>query len=841
MAAGRNPHGHGRQTDAASALVQNTGLHDPAMSPAPPLPALLEAAVQRVKRAVRAAAERTVQSLGLAAMAAHNTFQRDALLTAQFELNRKLQPFQQAFSEAFDEQLRRDQSAARGQGAGAAASQPNWEELSLVENHELEIKVQAERFGLEVTHACEWELRELEAYVGSLLGHARADRERNPLRPEIIGHGVIRAVEATTDRADVRKLLDAELNRSLTAVLRETFAEIVAELRQAGVKPVSLSVRGAGERGDRGDRGDAGRAGAADDGMRDGREGRADYRDTHDSRNAAFNPSGGWRGGRPGVDAGDSARGGLRPRGISRGTPIGQVEPGMMQLLRRLSLVEQPGVEGGSSGWGDDGDSSFSSAGLPNVIHANRDELKQASRGALDHMVIDVIGSLFDQILSDPKVPPQLARQIARLQLPVLRAALGDPSFFSSRKHPVRQFVNRIASMGSAFEDFGDGQAQVFVAKVRDLVQDIVKGDFDQIEIYEQHLAALEAFVAEQARQGVEAQHAGATQLLQQREQALRLDRHYAQRLQDDLQPLAAPAFVRNFVSRVWSRVILKTAERDGVTSARVRELRQTGRDLFMSVQPKATPAQRKAFMAELPRLMQRVNEGLNAIGWADERRRDFFTQLMPAHADTLKQQGGSVLDFNLLSRQVDQALERGLPTPADLPPPAGPVLAAEGDADSEPSFTQDEAARIGFVDEAAVNWNGKVDIDLGAEPEVSAVDLELPGLPASQQQTEPPDPTQGRSLADHVQIGFSYQMHLEGEWQKVRLAHISPGRNFFVFTRGQRHQRTISLTHRMLLRLCDTGRMRAFESAQLLERATARARRQLAALAGQAPAGDAR
>jgi hypothetical protein len=38
-----------------------------------------------------------------------------------------------------------------------------------------------------------------------------------------------------------------------------------------------------------------------------------------------------------------------------------------------------------------------------------------------------------------------------------------------------------------------------------------------------------------------------------------------------------------------------------------------------------------------------------------------------------------------------------------------------------------------------------------------------------------------------------------------------------------------------MLARLCESGRMRAFESAQLLERATARTRRQLAGLSGQA------
>jgi len=73
--------------------------------------------------------------------------------------------------------------------------------------------------------------------------------------------------------------------------------------------------------------------------------------------------------------------------------------------------------------------------------------------------------------------------------------------------------------------------------------------------------------------------------------------------------------------------------------------------------------------------------------------------------------------------------------------------------------------------------------------------------------------------------------MHLDGEWQKVRLNHVSPARTFFVFTRGSRHKQTISLTYRMLVRLCDSSRLRAFESAYLLERATARARRQLAAL----------
>jgi hypothetical protein len=47
-------------------------------------------------------------------------------------------------------------------------------------------------------------------------------------------------------------------------------------------------------------------------------------------------------------------------------------------------------------------------------------------------------------------------------------------------------------------------------------------------------------------------------------------------------------------------------------------------------------------------------------------------------------------------------------------------------------------------------------------------------------------------------------------------------------------------MTHRMLVKLCDAGRLRAVENAYLLERATARARRQLEEMAHPRSAGGA-
>jgi hypothetical protein len=460
---------------------------------------------------------------------------------------------------------------------------------------------------------------------------------------------------------------------------------------------------------------------------------------------------------------------------------------------------------------------------LPNLIYAHRDELRQASTGTLDHMVIDVVGSLFEQILSDPKVPPQMARQLARLQLPVLRVALGDVSFFSSRRHPVRRFVNRIASLACAFDDLDEDPGKRFLGLVRELVQEIVNGDFDQMEVYERELVQLEAYVAEQTAAEVNEQAAGAASLLEGKEHELLQQQRYMQQLQAALTPVAMAEFLREFLAQVWSQAIVLAARRDD-GGALLQRFRRAARELVMSVQPKATPPERKNFLIALPQLMKDLNEGLALIGWPEAAKKDFFARLLPAHAEALKaQQPMRQLDYNLLVKQLDAIL--GQPVPAvDARASAFPVLT---DVVDERRFSDEEKRAIGLISETAVDWDGTVDIDLSAEPELTEVDINIDGLPPP----EPTIPTRGASLADHVELGFAYQMHFDGAWHKVKLSYVSPGRAFFIFTRGRKVQKTISMTARMLARMCESGRMRAFENAYLIERATARARKQLAAL----------
>ncbi|MEP6875034.1 MAG: DUF1631 family protein [Burkholderiales bacterium] len=836
------------------------------------LQATLDAATHTVRATLAIVAGRVSETLSAQGQSSTRITERDLLAAAQFELRRGMNVLLGVFGNEMGTRI--SQESVPPVDSRRKPTEPDWQTLSLVDDSEMEERMFADRISQQISHASEVELRELSAYMGSLMKTGRADQDRNPLRAEVIGAALYRAIEAVTKEAESRKLLARELGAAMAKAMPECYTQVLRGLQASGVQPLVLTVRqveGPGNqlpginsayatlsstRSQAGDleghsasTGDEGHYGGENDGY--------ERRPLRGSGSDGLPASSGYNGGRATSRGGPSSRSG--PSSRAGLTPV-QADAQMMALLRHLSAIssragELDAVARTDTRASSRGSVSTGSGELPavapayaadgltglmavNLIRAHREELLQASGGKLDHMVIDVVGSLFDAILSDTRVPPQMARQIARLQLPVLRVALNDSSFFSSRRHPVRRFVNRIASLACAFDDFDEGPGKQFLERVRALVQEIVEGDFDQVDIYTSKLAALEAFIAEQTQGDAESQ--GTADTLGTKESELRLQQRYTMQLQGALQPMALPTWLSEFLPQVWGQAIVLAVSRDGADSDRAKRYRRVGRDLVMSIMPKGSPALRKKFLMALPPLMKDLNEGLALVGWPETAQRDFFGKLLPAHAESLKGAAQSELDHNMMVKQLETIFNIAVPasetlSAADPVPEVAPDVVAS-------RFSTEEAARVGLVTESAVDWSGAVDIDITADDDTDSGPNTVPGESATARlaaiavdldlnSADPGEPSRGPQLFDHVKLGFAYQMHLKDEWQKVRLAHVSAGRSFFVFTRGKRHQETISMTARMLARMCETGRMRAVESTYLMERATHRARKQLAAL----------
>jgi hypothetical protein len=872
-------------------------------------PAAIDAALQTIQTTLASTAGRVAEQLGASAQSSVRVAERDLFQSSQFDLRRKMGTFQIVFRDTLRDKVQQELNPRPE--VRKKLSHADWQSLSLVDDHEVEERMYADRIGQLIAQESENELRELSSYIGSLLQTARGDLDKHPLRADVLGGALYRAIEAISEESGARKLLARELGMALARAMPECYAAILRDLQARGIQPLSLTVRGVegpgnllpGFNSGYGTLSSTRSHGASElDGEGAGAAGDDAYggpgHSSHGTAAGGFAPArtgygagsgtGYGSGYAPGPGTGTgygpghaaaapTVRGGYGPaRGGSGHGGASAADVQLMTLLRRLTVIasrpgeldalDQAAYDSGLSGrrggagfrLGDAAGSPYGDAGsgglmAVNLIRAHRDELIKASPGQLDHMVIDVVGSLFDQILSDSRVPPQMARQIARLQLPVLRVALHDPSFFSSRRHPVRRFVNRIASLACAFDEFDDGPGKELLARVRALVQDIVDGDFDQIELYSAKLAELETFIEEQTRGGA-VQKSGAVATLDGKESELRIQQRYMLELQSALQPISLPPYLRDFLPQVWSQALVLAVRRDGPASDRAQRYRRVGRDIVMSVQPKGSPMLRKKFLMQLPPLMKDLNEGMQLIGWPEPAQRAFFSQLLPAHAESLKGTPMSELDYNLMAKQLEGIFNTPVPGTEGLS--AADPLPEVDEQIIVQRFSAEEAARVGFVPETAVDWSSNVDIDIGAAPD--AADVAAGDAPATTTRSgdfqdtttdgapldiavdirldsgAPNEPTHGAQLVDHIKLGFAYQMHLKDEWQKVRLAHVSPGRTFFVFTHGKKHQETISMTARMLARMCETGRLRAVESAYLMERATQRARKQLAALGGR-------
>ena len=350
-------------------------------------------------------------------------------------------------------------------------------------------------------------------------------------------------------------------------------------------------------------------------------------------------------------------------------------------------------------------------------------------------------------------------------------------------------------------------------------------------QIYETKLRELETFIEAETAQDA-ADSADIAALLSTKEADLRVQQRYMQMLQRELLDVELPDFLRDFLAQVWSRVQVVVATRDGVDSALAQRMKAAGRELALSVQPKGHPKLRQAFLLKLPSLMKDVNEGLALIQHPEAAKQAFFAELLPAHAACLKAAPTHDLTQRLLEQRLKQVESIAIPTREETAGDSMPTpldsLHTDHSLMSTSAFTAEEIKQSGFIPEAALD-GGSLDInlDLGApdidiDPTLGDLDINL---------DTPPPPAAGLQLVHHIQKGTPYHMVMQGKWQKVRLTWISEGRTFFIFNAGHLHKQTISLTGRTLARMCETGRFKAFEQAELIERATVRARKQLAAL----------
>jgi len=253
-----------------------------------------------------------------------------------------------------------------------------------------------------------------------------------------------------------------------------------------------------------------------------------------------------------------------------------------------------------------------------------------------DEDVINLIAMLFEFILDDRTLPDSLKALIARLQIPMLKVAVLDKSFFSRGSHPARRLLNEIASAAMGWGKCDDYQRDSLYLRIEQVVQRLLNDFVDDPAIFSQLLAEFSAFTHDERRR---------SELLEQRTRDAEEGRAQTeiarQRVADALNVRllgkVLPEVVVQFLQQAWSQVLLLVCLKHGAQSAQWQSSLQTMDELIWSVGLSEDTEAGRHLLEQLPDLLKALRDGLSSAAFDPFITRDFFTQLQALHLQSLQ------------------------------------------------------------------------------------------------------------------------------------------------------------------------------------------------------------
>lgn len=223
-----------------------------------------------------------------------------------------------------------------------------------------------------------------------------------------------------------------------------------------------------------------------------------------------------------------------------------------------------------------------------------------------DSDTIDLVGMLFDYIAQNTAPQSGSRDLLAKLQVPVLRTALGDKDFFTKRNHPARMLLNSVAE-ASALWMHDDDPDSGFVDKMTSLV-DRVSREFDgDVSLIENLLGDLGRHMTQSAKRAeiAERRHIDAAK----GREKLDLARERANTAVARLINRGKPApMVRAVLEQAWTDVLALTILRQGEDSQNYRR-RLAVADQLMQIGSSEDPAKLDSTLRD------EVRNGLTQVG----------------------------------------------------------------------------------------------------------------------------------------------------------------------------------------------------------------------------------
>ncbi len=268
-------------------------------------------------------------------------------------------------------------------------------------------------------------------------------------------------------------------------------------------------------------------------------------------------------------------------------------------------------------------------------LHQRKQALKRAAATPEERATIEIVALLFQSILTEERIPAAIRVWFARLQMPVLRVAVGEPDFFATVDHPARRLIDRMGACVMGFDSAGASGADADAAlekEIKRIVQVVEAYPDTGRRVFQTVLTEFERFLEHYFRNEHQASRKGVS-LAQQVEQRETLAIQYTIELRKMLNEVPVQDGVRQFLFQVWADVLATTAVRHGAGSEPTKAMKRAAADLMWSASAKVTREERAEVIRRLPALLKALREGMGTAGLDASAQDDHIRQLNDALA----------------------------------------------------------------------------------------------------------------------------------------------------------------------------------------------------------------
>lgn len=245
----------------------------------------------------------------------------------------------------------------------------------------------------------------------------------------------------------------------------------------------------------------------------------------------------------------------------------------------------------------------------------------------VDDDVVTFVGMLFEYILNDRNLAIPMKALIARLQIPIVKLAVLDKTFFSRPSHPARRLLNELSSAGIGWSSSTERKRDALYNKIEAVVAGVLDEFQNNPEIFTRHLEDLTSFVRNDRRR-IET----VEQRVRETEQGKAKTYDAKRRVQNILNQKASglrlhPSMGR-FISDTWSKVLVYACIKHGPTSDAWNESVDALDQLLWNIQPLNDMADVERRDNSRKELMDRLCTGMRMINLPKEEADELASQI---------------------------------------------------------------------------------------------------------------------------------------------------------------------------------------------------------------------